>query len=186
MTLEKTKELYHDGELVAEVFKDRQFFALLSSSQAYVRNQHYGGRTGNNHVALQPEDFSDVHAAVDEWKKVKDGLWGRKFGGSWHSGHTLTTFYPPYEEEGIEIRKGNSSDHLGVGELEKHVEKGNLGFTFERFCLGISRDNHSALLDRDQIPLLGQVFALYRKRSGLYAPEDEDLDLSGRIKWGEI
>jgi hypothetical protein len=186
MVFEKTKELYDNGNLIAEVFKDSYLVALLSSSHAYVKNRHYGLPKTRNFIALNPEEFSDVSDAVEEWKEVKDSLWGRRAHGSSMTGHTSTTFYPPHETEGINIKKGQSNDHIGVGQLEQQLQKGALSFTFERFCLGISRDGQATLLDGHQVPLLEQVFALYHKRNGIYTQIEDSLDLEGSLAWDEF
>ncbi|MFC1741305.1 hypothetical protein ACFL3V_02100 [Nanoarchaeota archaeon] len=182
MTLQKIKELYHDGDLVAEVFRNSYFVALLSSSHAYVRNKHYGLPKTQNFVALTSDDFSDISDAVEEWKEVKDELWGRRAHGSSMTGHTSTTYYPPHDEEGINVKKGENSEGIGVGELERKVEKGSLSFTLERFRLQIKRDDQTALLDCYQLPILEQVFILYKKRSGLYTPA-EDQDFGSQLSW---
>lgn len=101
------------------------------------------------------------------------------------TGHTSTTFYPPHEKEGINVKKDQSHRHIGVGRLEEKVQKRDIEFTFERFCLGIARGNQATLLDEYQVPLLDQVFALYAKRNGLYVPCEQD-SLEGSLAWGEF
>ncbi|MBW2964478.1 hypothetical protein KY363_03385 [Candidatus Woesearchaeota archaeon] len=186
MVLKKSREFYHDGSLVGELFSDGyQFVAVLSSRGVHLKNRHYGLPKVGDVVTIVPSEFSDIAEAVREWYASKDALWGRRAHGSSWAGHTSTTFYEPHKKKGVKIEKGKSHKHLGVGKLEEKVQKGNLEFTFERFCLGIAKGNQATLLDEYQVPLLEQVFKLYEKRNGLYSPCNQDT-LEGSLAWDEF
>lgn len=55
MVLEKSRELYHDGSLIGEVFRDGYYFiALLSSGYIHIKNRHYGLPKVRDVVTIAP------------------------------------------------------------------------------------------------------------------------------------
>lgn len=170
--LKKINEFYDSGDLVGELFEKDDFNVLLLSKGVALMNR-LGIMSSNpkmkNYIFLESKDFAHMTRAIEEWKNIKDTLWGRIPHGSSICGYLGATYYPPNSETGTYIKKGESSKHLKVGKMKKNLQIGSLDFVVERFHLIAKRKNQIVYFDlRWQQPVIAEAFDSYNARKNNY------------------
>ncbi len=194
LQLKKIREIHDDdavidnvycpGPLVAEVFRDCDFIALLSIERVCLKNKKYLlCDVKEDYISLKEKDFDAVRKGISEWSKVRDSLWGRIAQGHSWCGRTGKSYYAPNSDEELLFREdesGKVGEPKDLGTLEEKLRLGDLEFTFERFTFsvkqGIQRDkipqySQGVIFDKGQESLIEESFIVYNARKGIYAPK---------------
>ncbi|MBW2967905.1 hypothetical protein KY362_05460 [Candidatus Woesearchaeota archaeon] len=173
MVLKQIGSTIRGSEIVGELYRCGSVFASFSQKEIRLSGtvdcKLKKGSRGE--LTIESRQLEDLRDALSEWYAVKDSLWGRQPIGECREGHQGDRYFPPNITDSYVVEQGESPDPLGVGELERTVERNGLTFTFERFGIRINRDSQEIHIDDACAVHLPELIDKYEVRRPEYVRE---------------